>query len=109
MSQGEQRRLARNEVLFRDANEAIERGQWPDDPEKLVRFRCECARLDCNDAVELTLGEYERIRAFPRRFVLVAGHEQPEIESVISRRDGHVVVEKEQAAGELAAATDPRA
>ena len=32
----------------------------------------------------------------------------PEIETVVSREDGYVIVEKRDAAGETAAATDPR-
>jgi hypothetical protein len=61
-----QRRAARNESLFRETNEAIERGHWPNEPDKLVRFRCECARLECSEAVSLTLAEYEQVRSGPR-------------------------------------------
>jgi hypothetical protein len=102
------RRLARNEALFRETNEAIERGQWPAGPHKRVRFRCECSRLECDQAVELTVGEYERVRAFPRRFVLAVGHEMREIETVVAQGEGHVVVEKQDTAGETADASDPR-
>jgi hypothetical protein len=108
MDDESQRRLARNEGLFRETNEAIERGQWPNDPAKPVRFRCECSRMDCGEAVEITLAEYEHVRDNPRRFVVFPGHEKVEIESVVSRADGHVIVEKHHAAGEAAEATDPR-
>lgn len=108
MNEGSERRLALNEVLFRDTNEAIERGQWPQDPARLVRFRCECSRADCGQAVELTLAEYEAVRSFPRRFLLAPDHATPEIETIVSRTPTHVVVEKEDAAGVIAAATDPR-
>lgn len=108
MSEEPESRMARNEVLFRETNEAIERGQWPGEQSKLVRFRCECSRLDCGDAVEITLGEYERVRSEPRRFVIAPGHETPEIETIVSRAPGHVIVEKQDAAGETAEALDPR-
>jgi hypothetical protein len=108
MDEQAQRRMARNEHLFRETNEAIERGQWPDDPGKIVRFRCECARLECNQAVEVSLEEYEHVREFPRRFLAAVGHDMPEVETVVSRTDRYVVVEKRDAAGELATATDPR-
>jgi len=105
-----ERRAARNEVLFRETNEAIERGQWPDDPDKVVRFRCECSRLNCNLPVEVSLAEYERVRRSPRRFLVCVGHEVPELETVVDRAGEHVlVVEKQEVAGEIAAATDPRA
>jgi hypothetical protein len=101
-------RVARNEALFRDTNEAIERGQWRDSPAKLVRFRCECARLDCNEAVLLTVAEYEQVRSSPRRFALLPGHELTEVERVVEEFDRFVVVEKQDVAGQVAAATDPR-
>ena len=108
MNEESERRLARNEALFRETNEAIERGQWPDDPGKLVRFRCECSRVDCNEAVEITLGLYEEVREFPRRFVVASGHEMPQIETVVSQEGAYTIVEKQDAAGETATATDPR-
>ena len=108
MTDESKRRLARNEALFRETNEAIERGQWPGDPSKPVRFRCECSRLECGQAVEITLAEYEQVRQFPRCFVVAPGHETPEIEAVVSRADDHVIVEKQDTAGDIAAAADPR-
>lgn len=108
MQEESERRLARNEALFRETNEAIERGQWGDDPTKPVRFRCECSRLDCNQAVEVSLADYEYVRQFPRRFLVAPGHETAEIERVVERDSAYVVVEKVDAAGDVAAATDPR-
>jgi hypothetical protein len=108
MNDETERRLARNEILFRETNEAIERGQWPADPAKVVRFRCECSSMECGEAVELTLAQYERVRASPKRFVMVPGHETPEIEVVVEHSPGHVVVEKQHMAGVMAADTDPR-
>ena len=103
-----QRRLAANETVFRDVNEGIERGQWPGEAGDPVRFRCECARLGCNLLVELTLEEYERVRRHPRRFLMIDGHEVPELETVVERRPGYVVVQKLDEAGEKAEQTDPR-
>lgn len=102
------RRLAGNEALFRKVNEAIERGQWPGEETAPTGFRCECARLGCNKLILLTLLEYERVRADPRRFIVLAGHELPELETVVETADGYVVVQKVGAAAELARATDPR-
>lgn len=108
MNDESERRLARNEALFRDTNEAIERGQWPDDPAKLVRFRCECSRLECGQAIEVTLAQYEQVRSSPRRFLIAVGHETPEIETVVTRAPDHLIVEKRDQAGQIAVATDPR-
>ena len=103
-----QRRLASNEGVFREVNEGIERGQWPGEPQEPVRFRCECARLGCNLLVELTLSGYQQVRAHPRRFLMVVGHQVPDLETVVERHPGYIVVEKLDEAGEHAEDTDPR-
>jgi hypothetical protein len=102
-----QRRIAKNEGLFREVNEAIERGQWPGEEDSRTAFRCECARLDCNRMISLTPREYERIRSTPRRFVVVSGHEVETVETVVETGDGYAVVEKRDEAGRLAEASDP--
>jgi hypothetical protein len=109
MHEESQRRAARNEALFRETNEAIERGQWPGTPAKLLRFRCECSRIDCGQAVEVSLPDYEQIRASPRRFIVIKGHVDPSIEDVVATTERYAVVEKRGAAAEVAEATDPRA
>ena len=100
-------RLGANEALFREVNEGIERGQWPGEEDSPVSFRCECARLGCNELVELTVRSYERVRANPRRFIVLPGHER-EAEMVVERNAGYLVVEKLDRAAERATQTDPR-
>jgi hypothetical protein len=101
-------RLGHNEALFRSINERIEAGTWPTAPSDVVAFRCECAALGCNVLVELTIADYESVRANPRQFLLAPGHEIPAIEQVIRRTDDYVVVQKVGDAGRVADATDPR-
>jgi hypothetical protein len=101
-------RVAKNETLFREVNEAIERGQYPGEQDSPTAFRCECASLDCNGLVSLTPREYERVRSSGRRFVVLPGHEVDQVETVVSQADGYVVVEKRDEAGRLAEACDPR-
>jgi hypothetical protein len=103
-----ERRFASNEARFREVNEAISRGQWPGEGGALVGFRCECAALGCNRLIELPPQDYERVRAYPRRFIVLPGHERAEVETVVERRTGYLVVEKSDGAGELAEQTDPR-
>jgi hypothetical protein len=103
-----ERRLGHNEALFREINERIEAGRWPGEREDGVAFRCECSMLGCNLLVELTLGEYEEVRACARHFLLVPGHEIPEVEVVVRRAPGHIVVEKLGEAGRVAERSDPR-
>jgi hypothetical protein len=101
-----QQRIVRNEALFREVNERVE--QISDTSES--EFLCECGNVECASPIRMTLSEYERVRANGHRFAVIPSHELTEIETVIERRDGYLVVEK--LAGEpaaLARATDPRA
>jgi hypothetical protein len=103
-----QERLGANEAVFRQINEGIERGQWPGEEGTPVGFRCECARLGCNDLLELSVTEYEGVRTNPRWFMVLPGHERLEAEIVVDTRPGYLVVEKIDQAGTTAEETDPR-
>ncbi len=105
----DEERRAKNEVLFRTVNEAIEQqalrfGSIDDEYE----FFCECSSVECVERVALTLRQYEQIRADGTRFVLVAGHADPEVEQVVERTADHHVVEKDGPAGIIAEQDDPR-
>jgi hypothetical protein len=100
--------LAANEAVFREVNEAIERGRWPGQQDEPAAFKCECSRRVCAAMVALTLREYESVRSGSRRFVMLPGHEDPAVETVIERMPDYVVVEKRDQAGRLADASDPR-
>ena len=104
----EEDRVARNESVAREVNEAIEHGRGPADVQAAVAFRCECGRLGCNTLIEVTMGEYERVRSHPRQFLVATGHEQPEFETIVQTGEGYVVVEKQDKAGREAEALDPR-
>jgi hypothetical protein len=108
MEEDVQRRIAANEDVFREVNEGIARGLWPGEEGAPVGFRCECARLGCSQVIELTAREYEQVRVHPRRFVVAVGHELPEAETVVETLPGYVVIEKDDEAGRVAAALDPR-
>ena len=104
----EEDRVARNESIAREVNEAIEHGRGPADVEAPVAFRCECGTLGCNKLIEVTMGEYERVRSHPRQFLIVTGHEQPEFETVVYAGEDYSVVEKQNEAGREAEERDPR-
>jgi hypothetical protein len=97
--------VAGNEPMHRRVNEAIERGRWPGEDDA-TSFRCECARRGCSSLIELTPEQYEMLRAHPRRFVVVPGHEQPDVETVVATRPGYVIVEKRDEAGAVAKPRD---
>jgi hypothetical protein len=67
-------------------------------------------RLAANEAVfRATARDDERIRSHPRRFLILPGHEVPEIETVVETEQDYVVVEKlDDEAGALVEDSDPR-
>jgi hypothetical protein len=83
------RRVAINQALLRDVNEAM-RFERADAP---IPFRCECGQLGCNTLIALTRAEYNAVRAHPRHFAVVRGHEVVEIETVVEQHDRWAVVE----------------
>jgi len=101
-------RLARNEVLFRSVNEAIEQQAIEFGGLDEYEFICECGRTGCLDRVSLTLREYERVRADGTRFFVVPGHQNVEVELVVETQSKFVVVEKDGHAGIVADLADPR-
>ena len=103
-----QERVGANETVFREINEGIERGQWPGEENSAVGFRCECAQLGCNDLIELSVNEYEAVRAHPRRFIVLPGHERVDVELVVETHPGYLIVEKLDQAGAAAEESDPR-
>jgi len=102
-------RIAKNEASFRLINERLQDGlrRLPHPPE-LIPFVCECGSRRCTGAVELSLEEYEAVRAHPDRFAVLPDHVFPEYENVVERHERYVVVEKLGVAGLISELTDPR-
>jgi hypothetical protein len=110
VSEDQGTRVGLNESIFRQVNEQIEslnRDLGTDGTTMTVI--CECADGECTERLQIRVSEYEKVRADPRRYVIVPGHELPEFESVVESRDGYDVVEKvDGTAAALAEETDPR-
>jgi hypothetical protein len=102
-------RAGRNEALFREVNERVldlasDIGQLAGN----TQFVCECSRDDCTEQITVPLTVYEAVRADPRRFLILRGHENVQIETVVERTDGYLIIEKEGPAARIADRTDPR-
>jgi hypothetical protein len=101
-------RVAKNEILFRQVNERIlqiEGDRWRVDP---VDFMCECGDLNCMRVVQLSLEDYERVRADATHFGVIPGHELPDVERVVETHSSFLVVEKRGEMRWQAEAADPR-
>ncbi len=100
-------RLAANEAIFREVNERIaevgERFELED-----VSAICECATVDCTQRFELSRRDYEQVRSASIQFVVVPGHETPDVERIVERRATYLVVEKIGEGAEVAEEQDSR-
>jgi hypothetical protein len=101
-----QRRAAAAEINGRQVNEAIEPRGWT---RGSAVFVCECGHLGCSETVRIGILDYEAVRTSFDRFLLVPGHEIEEVDKVVERHEGYLVVVKRRSeAREMARASDKR-
>jgi hypothetical protein len=98
-------RQSRNEAIFREVNERV--ADVMDSETRMTNFLCECGNPDCVEEIPLTDAEYDEVRSQDDRFAVVPGHETATLESVVSRTERFVIVDKKPAA-EPFVADDPR-
>jgi hypothetical protein len=100
-----EQRAARNESLFREVNENIARLEERHGISTEPVFLCECSNADCTEHLAVEPDVYARVREEPRRFFLIPGHEDPQLERVVETHRDYLIVEKTGAAGEVAEET----
>lgn len=88
------RRAAQNEEVFRDVNERIEQGAEQHAVSARLPFHCECGQASCVETIEIRPDRYAAIVRERYHFVLIPGHEEPEIERVVEAEGEFLVVEK---------------
>ena len=102
-------RAARNEALFREVNEHVQRlDERLGSESEVAEFVCECADDACIEKLIVPIDVYEQARSNPRRFLIRPGHQRPELEDLISVSNNYLIVEKRGQAGRIAEKTDPR-
>jgi hypothetical protein len=107
-SESREERLAKNEVIFRTVNEAIEQKAIELGGLAEYEFICECSSASCFERIRLDLRAYEHIRREGVRFVVVPGHENVEVELVVGTTPTYSIVEKDGSAAIVAEFADPR-
>ena len=95
------RRAAENEVVFRNANQEIERRRAELEVPGFTPFLCECEEERCKSLIFLSQDEYAEARTKPNLFILAPGHKfrTGKIRASTDRFD---LVEKDGLAKELA-------
>ncbi|HEX6601902.1 MAG TPA: hypothetical protein VF030_04615 [Solirubrobacterales bacterium] len=99
-------RVTQAEINGRRVNEAIERGGGGGGS---AVFVCECGHLGCTTTLELAIADYEEVRTNFDRFLVIPGHEITEVDQVVERHPGYLVVVKpSEGARESAREADER-
>lgn len=82
-------RVVQTEAFFRAVNEEIASLDGE-------TFLCECGNPLCAAAITLTRETLRRLHAERDMFVVLEGHELPDVETVVARENGYLIVRKEQ-------------
>ena len=103
-------RVARNDAMFRAANERIRAKAEKQVLTENIPFLCECAEEHCTEIVQLSHDEYESIRKNATDFLNAPGHEVAagQYGEVVERNHRYVVLRKKGAAAEIVQELDPR-
>jgi ANTAR domain len=83
-------RIVQTELFFRAINEEIARS----DDHAPTMFLCECGNPACAERLELTSAALRDLHAEDGLFVVLSGHEIPDVESVVDRANGYLIVRK---------------
>jgi len=86
-------RSLKNETFFQESNMLDLDGRLVL-PAERVDVICECAWRGCVKRIRMRAADYIAAHDQPNRFVVIPGHEIPEIEKVVEEHDGYSVIEK---------------
>ncbi|HUP26205.1 MAG TPA: hypothetical protein VM124_00995 [Candidatus Limnocylindrales bacterium] len=103
-----ERRMAKNEAIFREANRrlpenldklkqaAVAEGQETllPDIDIPLHFYCECSDENCRKRIVMKPSEHKALHQNTSQFVIIPGHNVPNIERVMRTTDEYTVIEK---------------
>ena len=103
-------RIGRNEALFRQVNDQItDLNESFGAVAGAMTLVCECGNEACIEQIELTPDEYRELRSDSALFGVKPGHEIPDLEDVVDRRQTYWIVRKKSGGpAALAEALDER-
>jgi hypothetical protein len=93
-------RMRQNEELMEELNRRMERmleeirDEEDDDPDAPIAFLCECSHLDCRERIQLEPSRFDRIHRDKDVFILVPGHEIPDVERIVDQERDFLIVRK---------------
>jgi hypothetical protein len=103
-SDADARRAGRREANLRLLNERIADAQarMGEDGDGLDML-CECALDECDERIHMDVDQFTRLRERDDRFAVNMGHVIVDVEHVVERHEGWLVVEKVGPAADAAA------
>jgi hypothetical protein len=87
-------RVREVQETFARANEQIRASAEKYDFQDHVPFLCECSDVTCTGSVRLSLTNYREARAWSDAFLLLPGHDDPDVERIAARGDGYLLIRK---------------
>ena len=98
MEDASPRRLRENEEIMESLNRKVEgtlkrfRREDGTDPETPMNLFCECSDLHCRGRIQIRPSRFDELHRDPEQFVVLPGHEIPEIERVAGAEGGYLIV-----------------
>ena len=95
MSESREQRQAQNQFIFRSVNQEIKRlSEKLLDARSDLEFVCECYDPACIKRMRMRLAEFTEFDRMENCFIVVPGHEDAEVEEVMTRHKNYLVVAK---------------
>ncbi len=103
-----ERRQIENEVVFRQANERVQKGldkleqvaeaegytSLPDTDDISLHFYCECSDENCQERIVMKLTLYNEYHNNRKQFLVSPNHETTGVERVVLKDSSYTIVEK---------------
>jgi hypothetical protein len=108
MGKTSEQRIVDNEVVFRQRNQAIQKGfdelakiahednqaHLIDTSDIALQFYCECSDENCTKRIAVRPSLYNEVHKHRARFLVVPGHEVPSLEQVLEKTPEYFIIEK---------------
>jgi hypothetical protein len=91
MSMPREQRIVQTEEFYRRINDLIARNGTRGDR----RYMCECANPYCNETLDVTDGDITRLHSVSGYYVILPGHEIPDVEHVVQASATYTIVAKD--------------
>ena len=95
------RRRVENELVFKQLNQQVKQAAEVMLPNRQrrefpLKFYCECSNESCTERIMIPLEDYAMLHQNIRNFMVLPGHQQSDIEQVVSDQGKFVIAKKDK-------------